>query len=368
MIPTALVLTIVALLVSLPSAVLADSITPGSYTATLDVGESVTIDKTVTVTEEPPTDAKVDIFFLTDSTGSMGGLIADVKTNANAILTDTTGLGDVAWGVGEYRDIGDLFEYRTNQDITTNQAAAQAGINAWNALGGGDWEEANLYALEQVADTSTWRSDSTRIVVWFGDAPGHDPSGTAGVTEAQAIAALNEENIIVEALDLADLDGNPDWQDVFPHVEGQASRIAAATGGHYYDYSGGIDEDEVVDAINDAIEEAFEEYGEVKLQSVGNLPGVGVSVSPAAHTGAYDRSAARTFDFDVTFTGLQAGVYNFKINALVDGGIVATEDDKITVNKNGEPIIPEPSTMLLLAVGLFGLGVFGGKKIRKKRS
>jgi len=55
-------------------------------------------------------------------------LINSVKTNATAILASTAGLGDVAFGVGEYKDVGDVYVYRQNQDITTSQAAAQAGI------------------------------------------------------------------------------------------------------------------------------------------------------------------------------------------------------------------------------------------------
>ena len=99
---------------------LADSITPTSVTADLAIGESLIVAKTVIVTEEPPTSAPVDVFFLTDSTGSMGPQIAAVKASASTILADTAGLGDLQWGAGEYRDIFDAFTYRTNQDLTSN--------------------------------------------------------------------------------------------------------------------------------------------------------------------------------------------------------------------------------------------------------
>ena len=95
-------------------------------------------------------------------------------------MAGTAGLGDVAYGVGEYKDVGDdPFVYRLNQDITTDTAAVQTGIDAWVASGGGDWEEGQLYALYQVANTVSWRAGSTRILIWFGDAPGHDPAGPA---------------------------------------------------------------------------------------------------------------------------------------------------------------------------------------------
>ena len=100
--------------------------------------------------------------------------------------------------------------------------------------------------------------DSIRFVVWFGNAPGHDPSG--GVTEAITIAALNAEGIVVGAIDVGNLD-----------ITGQATRITDATGGLVSSDSGDIS-----DLIAGSIPfiEAF--YSVVSLTPMGNLPGVGV--------------------------------------------------------------------------------------------
>ena len=96
-----------ALLVLLiPVNALADTVVPSNYATSLKAGKSVTITKTVTISAGSPTSAKVDVFFLADTTGSMGGTLASVQTGAAAIMAGIAGLGDVAYGVGEYKDDG----------------------------------------------------------------------------------------------------------------------------------------------------------------------------------------------------------------------------------------------------------------------
>jgi hypothetical protein len=78
---------------------LADSVAPSTYSDTLEIGGSVTIRKTVTAEAGGPDSARVDVFFLADSTGSMGGQIAQAKANANTIISSLSGLGDVHFDV-----------------------------------------------------------------------------------------------------------------------------------------------------------------------------------------------------------------------------------------------------------------------------
>jgi len=303
----------------IPVNALADSVVPSTYSASLDAGKSVTITKTVTISAGSPTSATVDVFFLADTTGSMGGTLASVQAGAASILSGLAGLGDLAYGVGEYRDVGDDFVYRLNQDVTTDPKLVQDGINAWVATGGGDWEEGQLYALYQVANTVSWRPGSTRIIVWFGDAPGHDPTtGTVPVvTETQAIAALVAQTIKVMALDVGSLD-----------YYGQAQRIADATKGKYYS---GINPSQIVNDIKDAIITSFQTYTAVSLGTSTVPAGLTVNVTPPSYTGEYDRSIDRVFSFNVTFTAITPGSYGFTIPVLVDGGTMVSEVDNIQV-------------------------------------
>lgn len=320
----------------------ADSISPTSFTASLDVGQSVTITKTVTVSAGTPTSSKVDVYFLMDETGSMGGTIATVKAAAASILSQTAGLGDVAFAVGGYQDVGDTFVYRSLTDITTSASQAQTAINTWGAFYGGDTPEANLYALQQAATTTSWRAGSERILVWFGDAPGHDPR--AGATEGSATAALVAQGIAVQAVSVG-YNGLDDY--------GQATRIAAATGGVFFS---GINTSTLVSTISSAISTAVASYTTVGLDLSAVPAGVTVTATPASTTGSFDRSVDRTFDFAVTFTGVTEGSYGFDIYGTVDGGRVATESDSITVKGTSESVPDGGSTIVLLGGVLAAMG------------
>jgi len=316
----------------------ADSISPATFTGSGPTGASYTVNKTVTINSGAPTTSLVDVFFLADTTGSMGGAIASVIGSAASILSTTAALGNVQFGVGEYKDVGDTFVYRTNQGLTSNTALVTTGINAWGASGGGDTPEANLFGLEQVANTTAWRAGSARLLVWFGDAPGHDP--VMGATEASATAALVANNIQVEALNVGF--GGLD-------ATGQATRITLATGGDLFN---GIASGDVAAAIQAAITTAFATYSSVCLATDGTNAGlVDFAATPSCITGAFDRSIDRTFNFSVTFTDLVPGDHSFDTFALVDGGQVAAERDRII----SEGRVPVPSTLLLLGIGLLGL-------------
>jgi hypothetical protein len=339
-----------ALCVSVGS-LLADSISPSSFSATLGVGGSATVNKTDTVDAGTPTSSLVDVFFLADTTGSLGSQIAAVKAGASSILSAAAALGDVAFGVGEYKDqpstSGDPYAYRLNTDITKNAANVTAGINLWAAAGGGDTPEANLFGLEQAATTTSWRAGSARILVQFGDAPGHDPSGTS--TLATATAALIANNVTVEAIDVGDLNGTADGH------TGEAAAIAAATGGAYIS---GINTATIVTAISNAIMTAVTTYSTVGLDLTNAPAGVTVT-GPPDITGSFDRSITRTFNFTVTFAAGAPGTYDFPIYGTVDGGRVATETDHIVVT--GATVPDSGSALMLLGLAIAGVEAFRRK-------
>ncbi len=343
------ILSAVALSVFCPMAVWADSVVPNSFNAKIAIGETVSVKRTVTITKEVSSaKAKIDIFFLFDTTGSMGKTIQAAQVNASEILSNASKMGDVSFGVGYYQDfpVGgyggkDDVAYRQLQDITNNAESVKNAINALSLGWGNDAPESNLYALSEVASKTSWRKDSVRIIIWFGDCPGHDgkldSSYPSRIGLSDVIATLKSQDIIVEAVDLNYLDRGFKVVDDFgvmtveySNLAGQATAITTATGGKVF-----VSDDSgisgIVKIIDDALKSAFAEDKEVRLVFSGKDAGLGAELSPAAITNNFDRSSDRSFDFNITYKGLVPGIYQFDVLAKLDSKTVAVAKDTVEV-------------------------------------
>jgi len=269
---------------------------PKEVNVSLAPGEHTTVDKVV---HTPPIVPKPDIYFLADTTGSMGPAIANVQSNAASIISGVSsgGANDPRYGAGDYKDFpvpsSSPYAYQNDASIPAADdggAAATAAINAWSAAGGSDGSEANLFALHKLIAAASFRADATKIVVWFGDAPGHDPvcsaiSGEADVDETSVTNELKAAGIKVLAVSIntgfysAGLNDDPtlnagDYSGTctIGGTSNQADRIAAATGGAVF---GVGSPDDVSSAI---------------LKGLTNLP---VKVTPSA---TCDSGLSATFD------------------------------------------------------------------------
>jgi hypothetical protein len=329
----------------------------------LRLGECDTVKETITVTIPPlAAVAPADIYFLADNTGSMGPVIAAVQAGATAIFTSLGSLTGLQFGVGEYRDFfnaGDTSAaFQNLQPITANLAAVTTAINTWSATGGGDLPEAQFYALDQVAGSTAigWRPGVKHIVVWLGDAPGHDPICKAAsglpydINETSVTSKLVASQITVLAVSVFDGVTDPQGLNDDPTIlggplnpayttcgspggtPGQATKIAAATGGVVVT---GVDPSAVVATIIAELK-ALLTINNVHLQPVGAIAPFVTSITPPSY-GPLPGDQINVLDFEVTFSGdvedcsTRDRVFTGAIDVVVDGSVAAAKPTRITV-------------------------------------
>jgi hypothetical protein len=328
--------------VFMPCAAQAQSIVPDTSNATLAIGESITFRSIVTLAESGA--IKVDVFFLADNTGSMGGIVGQAQRGASAILGGLPS-SDYQFGVGNYLGDpveGELNAYTQLVGLTADKAAAQSGINSWYASGGGDTPEANFYALQQVSNTADWRPDAQHLIVWFGDAPSH----TATTTQGQAIDALQGANVNVIAFN-SSMAGNGIDQ------YGQASAVVNAVGGTLVNSFQGASDAAFIAAVTGEIL-SMTTFLDLVFGSTFAGSGLDLSFSCADALGCLNVGGGESRAFDLTITALEAGVYDFDVFA---SGVGVNASFSITA-------VPEPETYAML---LAGLGIVGIAAKRRRR-
>lgn len=334
---------------------LAQSISPDSFSGAIAVGETISINKTITLGDVAA--SNVDIFFLADNTGSMGGIINAAKAGAASIMDALP--SNYRFAAGSY--LGDPSEgvppgtaFTLNQALTTNKAAVQTGINAWFASGGGDFPEANLFALERVANTTSWADAAQRLVVWFGDATGHVDT----VTTQGAADALEGEGVKVVAFNSTSEGNGIDGRDTSPAEPAdtrQATDIIAQTGGSLTNNFSSLAGTDFVDTVLTEIEAATS-FLDLAFDTSFAGSGLDISFSCTDALGCDDVGAGESRSFRVDITGVAAGSYDFSVFAR---GVDAVELDSITVTGSGPgpgpAPIPEPGTYALMLSGLGAL-------------
>jgi Mg-chelatase subunit ChlD len=184
--------------------------------------------------EQPPSKPVVDVVFVLDSTGSMGGLIEGAKEKiwsiANSVIAQQPAPA-VRIGLLSYRDRGD--EYVTRAfDLTDDIDEVFKNLRSFAASGGGDTPESVNQALAEAVGKMSWSTgkDATKIVFLVGDCPPH-MDYQDDVKYPETCQAAAKAGIIVNTVQCGShAETTPIWREIAKLAEGSYIALAQ-TGG-----------------------------------------------------------------------------------------------------------------------------------------
>lgn len=119
---------------------------------------------------------RVEVTFVLDTTGSMGGLIEGAKRRIWSIarrIGEGRPRPDLRIALVGYRDKGDAYVTRVH-DLSGDMDEVYARLSAFRAEGGGDCPEHVSAALSDAVHRVSWTQNSAlRLIFLVGDAPPH---------------------------------------------------------------------------------------------------------------------------------------------------------------------------------------------------
>jgi hypothetical protein len=177
---------------------------------------------------------RVEVAFVLDTTGSMGGLIEGAKRKIWSVarrIGEGQPRPDLRIALVAYRDRGDQYVTRVH-DFTGDMDAVYSRLMSFQAEGGGDTPEHVSQALHDGVNRLSWSPEAgLKVLFLVGDAPPH-LDYQDGYYYRRAVGAARQKGIAVESIQCgADPQTAAVWQE-----------IAGLGGGHYarIDASGGM--------------------------------------------------------------------------------------------------------------------------------
>lgn len=164
----------------------------------------------------------LDLVFVFDDSGSMGGEIAAMKREAKDLTSQIAASGiDAQYGLVSFRD-----EPHTDLALTSDADALKDSVDGLSAHGGGDFPEDNLDAIDSALDMG-FRDSAQKVIVDITDATSHydgDGSDYAENTISQVASRLRTSGVAFVAV-------SPGYDD----PEASMKVLANKAGGYWVD-------------------------------------------------------------------------------------------------------------------------------------
>ena len=185
--------------------------------------EKPAVTETAKKPSEKPAKQRIEVCFVLDTTGSMGGLIAGAKAKIWSMANDIISAKptpEVRFALIAYRDRGDDYVTKITA-LTDDLDAVYAELNTFKAAGGGDGPESVGRALDESVKKIEWTKDASvlKIIYLVGDAPPHvykdEPDWKKVCTEAV------KRDLIINAVQCgADAETTRVWKEIADRSEG----------------------------------------------------------------------------------------------------------------------------------------------------
>ncbi len=181
----------------------------------------------------------VEVVFVLDTTGSMGGLIAAAKDKIWSIA-NTLASADPAplirMGLVGYRDRGDTY-VTVATPLSDDLDAVYTHLMQFQADGGGDGPESVNQALYEAVTRPDWSRDAKtyRVVFLVGDAPPH-MDYQDDVRYAESCRLATERDIVINTIQCGAMsETTPVWRQIARLAEGRFFQVAQAGSAVLYD-------------------------------------------------------------------------------------------------------------------------------------
>src|ERR1041384_4859988 len=215
------------------------------------------------VSSEKPGQQTMEMVFVLDTTGSMGGLLTGAKERIWGIVNEvmqTSSLSSVKVGLVAYRDRGDQYVTQV-LPLTEDLDKVYSTLMEYEAGGGGDEPENVRRALAEGVAQAGWSQPSSRhaqILFLVGDAPPHAYADEPDTLTTADLAV--KQGIIVNTIQCGNVAATkPVWEAIARRGQGQyflipqnggvqtistpydeqLSQLGTRLGGTYLAYGGG---------------------------------------------------------------------------------------------------------------------------------
>ncbi|MDH5240266.1 MAG: VWA domain-containing protein [Gammaproteobacteria bacterium] len=289
---------------------------------------------------------RIDVVFVLDTTGSMGGLIQTAKEKIWSIATTMASAQqapEIRIGLVAYRDRGDAYVTRV-VDLSSDLDSVYATLMDFQADGGGDGPESVNKALYDAVHNISWseQDQAYQVIFLVGDAPPHMDYNE--VRYPEIIAAATNKGIVVNTIQCGDM----------PMTVEPWSQIAALSNGEFFqvEQAGGAV------AFNTPFDEKIAELS-AELDSTRLYYGseedkdrmkVKVAATEKMHAGLSAASRARRAEFNASEGGKTNLLgENELVSAVADGRVALDDLDAEALPASLRAMAPEEQVAYVAA-------------------